>query len=62
MYILRKLFFSKYILSRISELMWKPIIGFSTAALIISGCDFVNQVSNLEGDAGDMFGKEIGGG
>ena len=42
--------------------MWKPIIGFSTATLIISGFDFIDQVSNLEGDAGDMFGKEIGGG
>ena len=43
-------------------LMRKPILGFSLLALMVSGCDFINQVGNLGNSVGDMIGRGIGGG
>ncbi len=40
----------------------KPILGFSLLALLVSGCDFINQVGNLGNSVGDMIGRGVGGG
>jgi hypothetical protein len=39
-----------------------PILGFTLFALVVSGCDFINQVGNLGSNVGDMIGRGVGGG
>jgi hypothetical protein len=40
----------------------KPILGFTLLALLVSGCDFINQVGNLGSNIGDMIGRGVEGG
>ncbi len=47
---------------KLSELKWTLILEFTLAALLITGCDFINQLSNLGGNVGDMISRGIGGG
>lgn len=48
--------------AKLSELKWTLILDFTLAVLLITGCDFLNQLSDLGGNVADMIGRSIGGG
>ena len=50
------------LLANSRKMRWRLILGFTLASLLISGCDFIDQLGSLGGNVGDMIGRGIGGG